>query len=199
MRAKTDRSNPGVIARFMPFRPEAGRRLPEEKLRVLRMLTTQGTDRGICQRSCHPCCVSGGAFFAAAHGASAASFLHGGFVGPRVITARIGSLFDKDQQRVTHAAITGNERLGEVLSCAMALQQAAAPNMPPAGKQRSRCEPAGKKPPGRKRWFGKRADGAPLKRRHITRPNEWGDTKSPFLCAGCCSQSGILRGCGSRS
>ena len=40
-RAKTDRIDAELIARFMTFRPEAGRRLPNEKLRVLRTLTTR--------------------------------------------------------------------------------------------------------------------------------------------------------------
>ena len=40
-RAKTDRIDAGLIARFMNFRPEAGRRLPSEKLRVPRALTTR--------------------------------------------------------------------------------------------------------------------------------------------------------------
>lgn len=40
-RAKTDRSDAELIARFMLFRPDAGRRLPSENLRVLRALTTR--------------------------------------------------------------------------------------------------------------------------------------------------------------
>ena len=39
--AKTDRIDPELIARFMAFRPEAGRRLPHKKLRHLRSLTTK--------------------------------------------------------------------------------------------------------------------------------------------------------------
>ena len=39
--AKTDRIDAELIARFMAFRPEAGRRLPSGKLRVLRTLTTK--------------------------------------------------------------------------------------------------------------------------------------------------------------
>lgn len=64
---------------------------------------------------------------------------------------------DKDQQRVTHAA-SPNKRLSGLLAYAMALQQATAPNVPPAGKQRSRCEPMGKKPPGCKNWPDKHAE-----------------------------------------
>lgn len=67
-------------------------------------------------------------------------------------------IFDKDQQRVTHAAITENKRLGEVLAYAMELQQAKPPSLPSAGKQRTRYEPTGKKPPGRKSWLDKRAE-----------------------------------------
>ena len=40
-RAKTDRIDAELIARFFAFRPEAGRSLPAEKLRILRALTTK--------------------------------------------------------------------------------------------------------------------------------------------------------------
>lgn len=40
-RAKTDRIDAELIARFMLFRPDAGRRLPSENLRILRALTTR--------------------------------------------------------------------------------------------------------------------------------------------------------------
>lgn len=40
-RAKTDRIDAELIARFMIFRPEAGRTLPSNNLRVLRALTTR--------------------------------------------------------------------------------------------------------------------------------------------------------------
>jgi transposase len=40
-RAKTDRIDAELIARFMAFRPEAGRALPHEKLRLLRALTSK--------------------------------------------------------------------------------------------------------------------------------------------------------------
>lgn len=40
-RAKTDRIDAELIARFFAFRPEAGRRLPAEKLRRLRALTSK--------------------------------------------------------------------------------------------------------------------------------------------------------------
>ena len=39
--ARTDRIDAELIARLMAFRPEAGRELPGEKLRVIRTLTTQ--------------------------------------------------------------------------------------------------------------------------------------------------------------
>lgn len=45
----------------------------------------------------------------------------------------LSRVYDKDQQRVTHAAVPENKRLSEDLVYAMALQQAAAPNVPPAG------------------------------------------------------------------
>ncbi|WP_291735006.1 IS110 family transposase [Leisingera sp. F5] len=40
-RAKSDRIDAELIARFMAFRPEAGRGLPHEKLRLLRALTSK--------------------------------------------------------------------------------------------------------------------------------------------------------------
>ena len=40
-RAKTDRIDAELIARFMVFRPEAGRTLPSDNLRILRTLTTR--------------------------------------------------------------------------------------------------------------------------------------------------------------
>ena len=40
-RAKTDRIDAELIARFMAFRPDAGRELPHEKLRLLRALTSK--------------------------------------------------------------------------------------------------------------------------------------------------------------
>ena len=40
-KAKTDRIDAEFIARFMGFRPEAGRELPSEDLRILRTLTTR--------------------------------------------------------------------------------------------------------------------------------------------------------------
>jgi hypothetical protein len=58
------------------------------------------------------------------------------------------SVFDKDQ-RVTHAAITGNKRLGAVLEFIKEEQEKASPKKRRAGKQRSRYEPTGRKPPGR--------------------------------------------------
>lgn len=40
-RAKTDRVDAELIARFMVFRPDAGRRLPHEKIRLLRALVSK--------------------------------------------------------------------------------------------------------------------------------------------------------------
>jgi transposase len=40
-RAKTDRIDAELIAHFFVFRPEAGRSLPAEKLRLLRALTSK--------------------------------------------------------------------------------------------------------------------------------------------------------------
>jgi transposase len=42
-RAKTDRIDAELIARFMLFRPEVGRTLPSDNLRILRALTTRRT------------------------------------------------------------------------------------------------------------------------------------------------------------
>ncbi len=59
------------------------------------------------------------------------------------------SAFDKDQ-RVTHAAITENKRLGAVLEYVKAMQeQEGPPKSKPAGKQRTRYKKTGRRPPGR--------------------------------------------------
>jgi len=59
------------------------------------------------------------------------------------------SAFDKDQ-RVTHAAITENKRLGAVLEFIKAEQEKETPpKAKPAGKQRTRYKKTGRKPPGR--------------------------------------------------
>ena len=59
------------------------------------------------------------------------------------------SAFDKDQ-RVTHAAITENKRLGAVLEHIKDMQQHDnPPQSKPAGKQRTRYKKTGRKPPGR--------------------------------------------------
>ncbi len=48
--------------------------------------------------------------------------------------------FDPDQQRVTHAAITENKRLGAVLEAIKEMQEASAPEVTTVGKQRTRYE-----------------------------------------------------------
>jgi len=58
-------------------------------------------------------------------------------------------VFDPDQQRITHAAITENKHLGATLAYAKALQEAASLPAPKIGKQRTRYQPTGRKPPGR--------------------------------------------------
>jgi hypothetical protein len=59
------------------------------------------------------------------------------------------SAFDNDQ-RVTHAAVTENKRLGAVLEHVKAMQEQDDPPKPkPAGKQRTRYTKTGRKPPGR--------------------------------------------------
>lgn len=58
-------------------------------------------------------------------------------------------VFDPDQQRITHAAITENKHLGAALAYAKALQDAEQPPAPKIGKQRTRYQPTGRKPMGR--------------------------------------------------
>ena len=66
------------------------------------------------------------------------------------------SVFDKDQ-RVTHAAITENKRLGAVLEHIKSEQDKSAPKPRRAGKQRSRYEPTGRRNDG---WNSKLAQRA---------------------------------------
>ena len=56
------------------------------------------------------------------------------------------SVFDKDQ-RVGHAAVTENKRLGAVLAQIQDLQRAPEPsrNPPPVGKQATRCQKIGRR------------------------------------------------------
>ena len=56
-------------------------------------------------------------------------------------------MFDKEQ-RVTHAAITENKRLTEVLAFIQTQQDQDPPKARRAGKQRTRYEPTGRKPGG---------------------------------------------------
>lgn len=67
-------------------------------------------------------------------------------------------VFDPDQQRVTHAAITENKRLSEALAFAKEIQDAQVAKPVKVGKQRTRYTPTGRKPPGPKGWAEKRAD-----------------------------------------
>lgn len=67
--------------------------------------------------------------------------------------------FDPDQQRITHAAITENKRLSEVLTYAKELQEArTAESAVKIGKQRTHYTPTGRKPPGPKGRVEKAAD-----------------------------------------
>ncbi|WP_370205281.1 ISNCY family transposase, partial [Pararhodobacter marinus] len=70
------------------------------------------------------------------------------------------SAFDKDQ-RVTHAAITENKRLGAVLKFIKDEQDKAPPKKHRAGKQRTRYEPNGRRNDG---WNSKLARAAKEKR-----------------------------------
>jgi hypothetical protein len=67
-------------------------------------------------------------------------------------------VFDPDQQRVTHAAITENKRLSEALAFAREIQDARLAEPVKVGKQRTRYTPTGRKPSGPKGWAEKRAD-----------------------------------------
>lgn len=67
-------------------------------------------------------------------------------------------VLDPSQQRVTHASITENKRLAEVLSCIMVQQQTNPPTVGPVGKQRDYYTSTGKRGRGRKSWLDKRAE-----------------------------------------
>ena len=67
-------------------------------------------------------------------------------------------VFDPDQQRVTHAAITENKRLSEALAFAKEIQDARLAEPVKVGKQRTRYTPTGRKPPGPKGRVEKAAD-----------------------------------------
>ncbi|WP_103174442.1 ISNCY family transposase, partial [Paracoccus sp. SY] len=67
-------------------------------------------------------------------------------------------VFDPSQQRVTHASITENKRLAEVLSYIMIQQQTKPPQVGLVGKQRDHYTPTGKRGRGRKSWLDKRAE-----------------------------------------
>ena len=71
------------------------------------------------------------------------------------------SVFDKDQ-RVTHAAITENKRLGAVLEFIKEEQDKTPPKKRRAGKQRSRYKPTGRRNDG---WNSKLAKAAKEKRK----------------------------------
>ncbi|TNC58980.1 ISNCY family transposase [Rubellimicrobium roseum] len=66
-------------------------------------------------------------------------------------------VFDPDQQRVTHAAITENKRLSAVLEAIKEMQEAQPPKIPAAGKQRTRYQPTGQRSPGPRSFLDKRA------------------------------------------
>jgi hypothetical protein len=68
-------------------------------------------------------------------------------------------MFDPDQQRVTHAAITENKHLLAVLAYAKEIQDARlAGEAVKIGKQRTKYTPTGRKPPGPKGRVEKAAD-----------------------------------------
>ena len=68
-------------------------------------------------------------------------------------------VFDPDQQRVTHAAITENKHLSAALAYAKEIQDARlADEAVKIGKQRTKYTPTGRKPPGPKGRLEKAAD-----------------------------------------
>lgn len=67
-------------------------------------------------------------------------------------------VFDPAQQRVTHATITENKRLSEVLSWVKAQQESAPPKVRTVGKQRSRYTPKGKHVGHTRTWLGRREE-----------------------------------------
>ena len=69
------------------------------------------------------------------------------------------SVFDRDQQRVTHAAIVENKRLGAVLEQIRQEQEKSLPPVHRVGRQRTKYIPTGRKSPGR---APKRAKTVPL-------------------------------------
>lgn len=66
-------------------------------------------------------------------------------------------MFDKEQ-RVTHAAITENKRLSEVLAFIKDQQEKNPPKVRRVGVQSTRYEPTGRKSPGKKSWLDKPAE-----------------------------------------
>jgi hypothetical protein len=67
-------------------------------------------------------------------------------------------VFDPDQQRVTHAAITENKRLSEVLAYAKDLQDARQAGPVKVGRQRTKYQLKGPAEPPAKTWASKRAE-----------------------------------------
>jgi transposase len=67
-------------------------------------------------------------------------------------------VFDPDQQRVTHAAITENKRLSEALAYAKELQDARQPGPVKVGRQRTNYQLKGPAEPPAKTWASKRAE-----------------------------------------
>jgi transposase len=85
------------------------------------------------------------------------------------------TVFDKDQQRVTHAAITENKHLSAVLAYAKEIQDKEGPPKPkPAGKQRTRYTPTGRKSPGRKSFVDKYVERKKAKIEAEATPSESG-------------------------
>lgn len=67
-------------------------------------------------------------------------------------------VFDPAQQRVAHAAITENKRLGDMLTFIKTQQDTDPPQVGPVGKQRTRYTPTGKRGGGRKSGLERRAE-----------------------------------------
>lgn len=74
------------------------------------------------------------------------------------------TVFAKDKQRVTHAAIVENKHLSAVLAYAKEIQdKEGAPKAKPAGKQRTRYKPTGKTSPGRKSFVDRHIEAKQVK------------------------------------
>lgn len=102
-------------------------------------------------------------------------------------------VFDPDQQRVTHAAITENKHLSAALAYAKEIQDARlADEAVKIGKQRTKYTPTGRKTPVQRAGSGN-GQSAARPKRQLTQPNE------PARRTGQAYDIGALRPARSRS